>query len=86
MNERYFPGFRTEPLSGEEYFWKIQRVLFFALMVLGFMIDITQMRTDRRRAFLYLLLSLILGGFANFAGAMQYRAVSVVVDLLAGPA
>ncbi|MBI4389785.1 MAG: hypothetical protein HY580_06350 [Nitrospinae bacterium] len=84
MNEKYFPGFRTEPLSGEEFFWKIQRVLFFALMAVGFLIDITQARVDRGKAFAFLFLSLILGGLANYVGAMQFRAVSTGLALFAG--
>ncbi|MBI4383330.1 MAG: hypothetical protein HY579_04775 [Nitrospinae bacterium] len=84
MNEKVFPGFRTEPLAGEEFFWKIQRVLFFALMTVGFLIDIAQTRVDRGMAFAFLFLSLVLGGLANYIGAMQFRAVSTFAELFSG--
>ena len=76
MNEYYFPGFRTEPLEGEEIFWQVQRVLFFGLMGVGLLTDLVQMRLDRKKAYQFLFLSLILGGFSGFAGAYQFRFVA----------
>lgn len=83
-NEHWFPGFRTEPLAGEEIFWQAERVLFFALMGLGVLIDIVDSRRDRERAFRFLALSFVVGGLANVTGALQYRLwVSVSGALLA---
>ncbi len=76
MNEHYYPGFRTDPLPGEEYFWKLERVLLFALMGVGFMIDLVQMRVEQRKAFHFLFLSLVLGTLSNILGAVQYWVVS----------
>tara|TARA_B100000686_G_scaffold352272_1_gene453693 strand:- start:1378 stop:1740 length:363 start_codon:yes stop_codon:yes gene_type:complete len=73
MNEYYFPGFREEPLEGEAIYWKIQRLLFFGLMGLGFLTDVVQMRLDREKAYYYLFMSLILGGLSGIVGAYQYR-------------
>ena len=75
-NEYRFPGMREQPLDGEAVFWKAQRVLYFGLLGVGFLADIVQMRVDRKRAFIFLTLSLVLGGLATIAGAYQYRLVS----------
>ena len=76
MNEYHFPGFRDEPLRGEEMFWKVERVLFFGLMAVGFLADIVQLRIDRSKAYLFLFLSLFLGGLSSTFGAYQFRFVS----------
>ena len=73
MNEYYFPGFREKPLAGEAIFWKIQRVLFFGLMTFGFLTDLVQIRIDQNKAYLFLFLSIILGGFSSALGAYQFR-------------
>ena len=73
MNEYYYPGFREEPLEGEAIYWKIQRVLFFGLMGLGFLADVVQMRIDSNKAYYYLFMSLIFGGLSGVIGAYQYR-------------
>lgn len=77
-NEYRFPGFRDEPLEGELVFWQIQRVFYFALIGLGFLTDLVQMRMDRKKAFMYLFASLILGGLATVIGAWQFRIVQGV--------
>ncbi|MFQ5673851.1 MAG: hypothetical protein ACE5G9_12225 [Nitrospinales bacterium] len=76
MNEYYFPGFRREPLEGEDIFWNIQKVLFIGLLGIGFLMDITRMREDRSQAFLFIFLSLLLGGMSGFIGAYQFRFVA----------
>ena len=72
-NEARFPGFRDEPLAGEAFLWKIERVLFFGPLGLGLLTDIVQSRVDREKAFLFLFLSLILGGMSTVVGAYQFR-------------
>ena len=39
MDEYHFPGNRKEPLEAEAILWNAQRVLFFGLMFVGFLID-----------------------------------------------
>ncbi|GJL79337.1 MAG: hypothetical protein NPINA01_23260 [Nitrospinaceae bacterium] len=78
MNEYHFPGMREEPLEGEEILWNAQKVLFFGMMCVGFLVDAVQMREDRQKAFLFLFLSLILGGFASWISAIQFQVVSYV--------
>ena len=72
-NEARFPGFRDQPLAGEAYLWKIERVLFFGLLGLGLLTDIVQTRRDREKAFLFLFASLIMGGMSTVVGAYQFR-------------
>ncbi len=78
MNEYHFPGVREEPLEGESILWNVQRVLFFGLMFVGFLVDAVQMREDRQKAFLFLFLSLVLGGLASWISAIQFQALSSV--------
>ena len=78
MNEYHFPGFREEPLEGEEYLWKMQRVLFFGLLVASVLVDIVRMRVDRQKAFQFLFISLILGGLSSTLGAMQFKAIAFI--------
>lgn len=94
MDEYHFPGNRNEPLPAEAILWDAQRVLFFGLMFVGFLIDLVQMREDRHKAFLFLFLSLILGGFASWISAFQCKiifqlfgitrpeTVSIVINIL----
>ncbi len=70
--------------AGEEILRNIQRTLFFALMVLSFLIDIVQMRYDRDKAFLFLFLALIMGGMADLIGPIQYKIVGAVFDIGGG--
>jgi hypothetical protein len=73
MDEYHFPGNREKPLEGEAILWNVQRVLFFGLMFVGFLIDLVQIREDRNKAFLFLLLSLLLGGFSSWISAFQCK-------------
>ncbi len=75
MDEYHFPGNRKEPLEAEAILWNAQRVLFFGLMFVGFLIDLVQMREDRHKAFLFLFLSLILGGFSGWISAIQCKII-----------
>ena len=75
MDEYHFPGNRNEPLEAEAILWNVQRVLFFGLIFVGFLIDLVQMREDRHKAFLFLVLSLLLGGFAGLISALQCKIV-----------
>ena len=76
MDEYHFPGNRKEPLEAEAILWNAQRVLFFGLMFVGFLIDLVQMREDRHKAFLFLFLSLILGGFSGWISAIQCKIIT----------
>jgi hypothetical protein len=73
MAEYHFPGNREEPLEKEAILWNAQRILFFGLMFVGFLIDLVQMRGDRNKAFLFLSLSLLLGGFSSWISALQCK-------------
>jgi hypothetical protein len=81
MSEYHFPGIREEPLAGESVLWNAQRVLFFGLMFVGFLIDAVQMREDRQKAFLFLFLSLVLGGLSSWIPAIQFQVISYLSGL-----
>lgn len=81
MAEYHFPGNREEPLETEAILWNAQRVLFFGLMFVGFLIDLVQMRGDRQKAFLFLSLSLLLGGFSSWISALQCKALSQLFNI-----
>ncbi|PIQ97751.1 MAG: hypothetical protein COV67_02610 [Nitrospinae bacterium CG11_big_fil_rev_8_21_14_0_20_56_8] len=84
MSAYYFP----EPVEAgaaaakpEEVLINIQRVLFFGLMAVGVLIDLVRMREDRHQAFIFLLLSLVAGGFSSWITAFQYK---LLAPLMAG--
>ncbi len=64
---------------GQEILMNVQRVFFFGLMGAGFLLDIVQMRMDRKKAYLFLSLSLILGGFADIVATLQYKFLSIFI-------
>ncbi|MDP6180970.1 MAG: hypothetical protein QGG48_13875, partial [Desulfatiglandales bacterium] len=76
LAEYHFPGTQEETLPGEKMLEDLQKVFFFALMGMGFLIDLVRIRQDRGQAFLFLVLSLAVGGFAGGVGALQYRALA----------
>ncbi len=73
-------------VDGEEVLRKIQRTLFFALIALSFLIDIVQMRYDRDKAFLFLFLSLAMGGLADLLGPIQYKVAGALFGIGKGTA
>ena len=72
--EYHFGNKEEEVVVGKKILDDLQRLFFFALMGLGFLIDLVRMREDRNKAFIFLFLSLILGGFSGGIGAIQYWA------------
>lgn len=78
-NEFRFPGVREgKPLEGEAILWKIERVIFFGLMGLGLLTDIVQIRIDKRKAFLFLFASLVLGGICNLVAMGQMKVFRLI--------
>ena len=57
----------------------VAKLFFFALMFVAFLIDIVEMREDKEKAYRFLFLSLILGGFSATISAMQYHVLSWVL-------
>ena len=62
---------QEEMTAGEMILNDLQKLFFFALMGIGFLIDLVRMREDKNKAFVFLLLTLLLGGFSGGVGAMQ---------------
>ena len=59
----------------------VAKLLFFALMFVAFLIDIVEMRQDKEKAYLFLFLSLMLGGLSATISGMQYHALSWVLGV-----
>ena len=57
----------------------VAKLVLFALMFVAFLIDIVEMREDKEKAYHFLFLSLILGGFSATISAMQYHVLSWVL-------
>ena len=74
LTEYHYPNKEEEIVVGRKILSDLQRLFFFALMGAGFLIDLVRMREDRNKAFIFLFLSLLLGGFSGGIGAIQYWA------------
>ena len=79
LTEYHFPGERQEMSPGEMVLSDLQKLFFFALMGIGFLIDLVRMRENRNNAFVFLLVTLLLGGFSGGIGAMQFQLISHVM-------
>ena len=79
LTEYHFPHEEEEMVLGRKVLGDLQRLFFFSLMGLGFLIDLVRMREDRNKAFIFLLLSLFLGGFSGGVGAIQYQVFNFFV-------
>ena len=79
LAEYHFPDESEEIVAGEKILNDLQKLCFFALMGLGFLIDIVRMRENKDHAFIFLLLTLLLGGFSGGIGAMQSQFISQIM-------
>ena len=79
LTEYHFPHEEEEMVLGRKVLGDLQRLFFFSLMGLGFLIDLVRMRENRNKAFIFLLLSLFLGGFSGGVGAIQYQVFNFIV-------
>ena len=78
LTEYHFPGEREKMVAGEKVLVDLQKLFFFALMGMGFLIDLVRMREDKNKAFVFLLLTLLLGGFSGGIGAIQAQFISYI--------
>lgn len=69
--EYNFSGEQEEVPAGKVILTDLQHLFFFALMGMGFLIDLVRMRENRNNAYIFLLMTLFLGGFSGGIGAMQ---------------
>jgi hypothetical protein len=85
LAEYHYPYKEEEMVVvGRKILDDLQRLFFFALMGLGFLIDLIRMREDRNKAFIFLLLSLLLGGFSGGIGAIQYKIFNYFLEGVGG--
>jgi hypothetical protein len=73
LTEYHFPHEEEEMALGRKILGDLQRLFFFSLMGLGFLIDLVRMRENRNKAFIFLSLSLLFGGVSGGVGAIQYQ-------------
>ena len=69
LAEYHFPGEREEMAAGEMILNDLQKLFFFALMGIGFLIDLVRMRKNKNNAFVFLFLTLLLGGLSGGIGS-----------------
>jgi hypothetical protein len=79
LNEYHFSGIQKEEALGKKILDDLQKLFFFALMGVGFLIDLVRMREDKNKAFIFLLLTLVVGGLSGGIGAMQFHFISKVI-------
>ena len=70
----------TEVVAGEKFLNDLKGVFFFGLMGMGFLIDLVRMRENKNKAFIFLLLSLLMGSLSGGIGAIQYQAFNYIAD------
>ena len=80
LTEYHYPEKEEEIVLGRKVLNDMQQLFFFALMGAGFLIDLVRMREDRNKAFIFLLLSLLLGGFSGGIGALQYQVFCFILE------
>ena len=78
--EYHFPHEEEKEILGRKVLGDLQKLFFFALMGMGFLIDLVRMRENTNNAFVFLFSSLLLGALAGGIGAIQYK----FFDLLTG--
>ena len=62
--------------AAESILSDMAKVIFFALIFVSFLIDIVEMREDKNRAYQFLFLSLVAGGFSATISAVQYNVLA----------
>ncbi len=78
--EYHFPHEEEREVLGRKVLGDLQKLFFFALMGMGFLMDLVRMRENKNNAFIFLFSSLLLGALAGGIGAIQYK----FFDLLTG--
>ena len=79
LTEYLFHGEREDIVAGDIIFKDLQELFFFALMGMGFLIDLVRMRENKNNAFLFLFLALLLGGISGGIGALQSQFIFYVM-------
>ena len=79
LTEYHFPSEQKELVLGKKILNDLQKLFFFALMGVGFLIDLVRMREDKNKAFVFLLLTLVVGGLSGGIGAMQFHFIDNVI-------
>ena len=78
LTESYYQLESTKVAAGEKILNDLKGVFFFALMGMGFLIDLVRMRENKNKAYIFLLLSLLLGSLSGGIGAIQNQAFNYI--------
>ena len=54
----------------------VSKVIFFGLLFVSFLIDIVEMREDKDKAYQFLFLSLVAGGFSAPVSTLQFKVIT----------
>ena len=76
--EYHFPHEEEKEILGRKVLGDLQKLFFFALMGMGFLIDLVRMRENKNNAFVFLFSSLLLGTLAGGIGAIQYKFFNIL--------
>ena len=80
LTEYHYQLESKEVAVGEKILNDLKGVFFFGLMGMGFLIDLVRMRENKNKAYIFLLLSLLLGSLSGGIGAIQYQAFNYIAD------
>jgi hypothetical protein len=78
LTEYYYQLESIKVAAGEKILNDLKGVFFFALMGMGFLVDLVRMRQNRNKAYIFLLLSLLLGSLSGAIGAIQCQAFNYI--------
>jgi len=73
IDARMFSESRGAFPEREEILVNVQRLFFFGVMGVGFLIDLVRMRINRSYAYQYLLLSLLMGSFSELISGWHWK-------------
>jgi hypothetical protein len=78
LTEYYYQFESIKVAAGEKILNDLKGVFFFSLMGMGFLVDLVRMRENKNKAYIFLLLSLLLGSLSGGIGAIQYQAFNYI--------
>ncbi len=78
LTEYYYQLESIKVAAGEKILNDLKGVFFFALMGMGFLVDLVRMRENKNKAYIFLFLSLLLGSFSGGIGAIQCQAFNYI--------
>ena len=78
LTEYHYQLESKEVAVGKKILNDLKGVFFFALMGMGFLIDLVRMRENKNKAYIFLLLSLLLGSLSGGIGLFNTRLLIIL--------